>query len=209
MGAGQHDEPRAQVGDAEDLRLLPPHHVGQPRLVLGRQAGREKDAPAIGLDRCQALGDVIRAGGACDVGRLAPAMATPNHARGDHGHRRVRAEPPANEPLERRRIGSRRHARDPVARGGLVQNLAARRHEIGAKARRSPVDGDERGRHAAIEHGQAAWSTGLRIRTSRADRLASPGRSGVIASQRPGSSLGRTGGGTPRLDPEVAMTALL
>ena len=183
MRSGQHDEPRAQVnaqvGDAEDLRLLAPHHVGQPGLVLSRQAGREKNAPAIGLDRRQALGDVMRAGRASDVGRLAPAMATPDHARGDHGRGGVRVEPPPNEPLKRRRIGSRRHARDPVARRGLVQNLSPRRHEIGAKARRSPVDGDERGLHAAIEHGRAAWSTGVANSDveSRADAVRAAWRS--------------------------------
>ena len=50
MRAGQHDEARAGIGDAEDFRLLAPDHVRLPGLIDIGQARREHDAPAVGLD---------------------------------------------------------------------------------------------------------------------------------------------------------------
>ena len=147
MRAGQHDQAGAGIGDAEDFRLLAPHHIRLTGLIDIGQARRQHDAPAVGLDLRQMRRDVGRTGGAFDVSRLAPAMPAADHARSDDRQRRMGLEPATDQPLERRWIGSRRDAPDPVARGDLVEDLAIRRHEIGAKARRSPVDGDEHGRH--------------------------------------------------------------
>ena len=63
MRARQHDEPRSGVCDAEDFRLLPPHHI-RARIIRVGQARREDDAPSVGLDRGQTLRHVARSGGA-------------------------------------------------------------------------------------------------------------------------------------------------
>ena len=103
---------------------------------------------------------------------------------------RMRVEPAADEALERRWIRPRRHSSYPVAGGDLIEDLALRRHEIGAKARRSPVDGDERRRHdgrlthargsGSMRGGPASWSKArpsfarqkmVARRTSAAERI--------------------------------------
>ena len=139
----------ASIGDSKNFRFLATHHIGLPGFVDIGKAGREMNAPAIGLDLRQMRGDLARAGRTFDVSRLAPAMPAADHAGGDDRQRRMSLEPMTGQALERRWIGSRRDAPDPVARSDLVEDFAIRRHEIGAKAGRSPVDGDEHGRHRA------------------------------------------------------------
>jgi hypothetical protein len=107
------------------------------------------NAAAVGLDRRELRRDLAGAGRAVDVSRFAPAMPAADHSRGDERQRRMSLEPSPDQPLEGRWIRSRRDAADSVARGDLVEDVGIRRHEIGAKARRSPVDGNEHGRHDA------------------------------------------------------------
>ena len=50
MRAGQHDQAGAGIGDAEDFRLLAPHHIRLTGLIDIGEARRERDPPAVGLD---------------------------------------------------------------------------------------------------------------------------------------------------------------
>ena len=87
------------IGDSEDFRLLAPHHIRQPGVIDIRKARSERDAPAVGLDLDKKRSDVARPGGTFDVSRLAPAMPTADHARGDDRQRRMGVEPPPDRRL--------------------------------------------------------------------------------------------------------------
>ena len=54
------------------------------------------------------------------------------------------AEPAVDEAAERGGEAARRDGRDPVEGRELVEYRAVARHQIGAEARRAPVDGDQR-----------------------------------------------------------------
>ena len=135
MRAGQHDQAGARVGDAEDFGFLAPHHIRLRGFIDIGQAGRQMNAPAVGLDRRQVRRDLTGAGRTFDISRFAPAVPAADHARGDDRQRRMSLEPSPDQPLEGRWIRSRRNAPDPIARDDLIEDLAIRRHEIGAKAR--------------------------------------------------------------------------
>ena len=147
MRARQNDQAGAGIGDAKDFRFLAPHHIRLRGFIDIGQACRQLNTPTVGLDLRELRRDLAGPCWAFDVGRLAPAMPAADHARGDNRQSGMGREPSPNQALERRWIRSRRNAPDPVGRGDLVEDVGIRRHEIGAKAGRSPVDGDEHGRH--------------------------------------------------------------
>ncbi len=147
MRAWQHDQSGAGIGDAEDFRFLAPHYIRLRGFIDIGQAGRQMNAPAGRLDLRELRGDLAGACRAFDVSCLAPTMPASDHARGDNRQRRMGLEPSPDQSRERRWIRARRDAPDPIDGVDLVENVAIGRHEIGAEARRSPVNGDEHGRH--------------------------------------------------------------
>ena len=132
--AGQNDEARAGLGEAEDLDLLAAHYVGLAVLVLIRQAGDDQDAPPLRLDRDKPIGDRARIGRTFHVRRLAPAVAAADHARGDDRQGGSLVEPRAEKPPVRRRKFAARNGSDAVSRREGVEDRALSRHAIGAEA---------------------------------------------------------------------------
>src|SRR3954447_13520999 len=158
VSAGQHvaQFPVATGGSevAQDLRFLAPHHVGKVvRTARPDDARNEMYAPAaIGADGQESCRQFAKARRTGHVGDLAPALPAAHHARGHDGQRRLDREPVADGPLQDAGEIPAGNLEDPGVARPLLED-AGPPDAIGAKARRAPVDDDQRGRlvpHAIV-----------------------------------------------------------
>ena len=149
MGAG-HDENaaiRATGGEmADQFGFFAAHDIGQARVRIARRASDEMHNPALfrrepGQHRRQ----IASLEGERQIGRLAPAVAAGDHARGDNREIGRIGEPAPDRRLENAVEIAIRHGQDAGLLVDVIDNRPVRGKRPGAKTRGAPVNGNQVG----------------------------------------------------------------
>ena len=190
VGAGQADQRRRlpqRRQQADELGLLPAHHVRHATGVARGQARHQAAGGALERQRHHRGGDLRRAGGAGQVGRLDPALPAADHA-AEQDAALAGGQPGADGVTQRVREAARRDAQDAGRAVQALPHAALVVDPVGAEGGGAPVDADHGGRLAGAGQACTYRATCRRSGSSRQPRPPASTESAMLKGE---------GGGAP------------